>query len=176
MQKNIIKTVRNFKLALVALFVMLNASAFAMAQDTTTTLKAETTASGEAKRILANMPSQTSSNTKTIASRDSAADRKLRGQMARAEAALKAIANNTSPAREATLIAKFNRAIKDLKALPGGQPTAAGTHHCDQQYEICMELCKETGANCKLCVLGNEGCYLTRLAIEMNKNPLDPTP
>jgi hypothetical protein len=69
----------------------------------------------------------------------------------------------------------LDRSVKALKALPQ-QPTAGGLSECDSSYDRCMELCKETGGNCKLCALSNNLCYLTKLMIEWTKDPLDPTP
>jgi hypothetical protein len=170
MKKNAVKFRTNFKLASAILFVALigvaalNAGAFAVAQARPTRI-AESKTSAEAKRILAGMGSPDFKRIK---------DARMRDALSRAVAALKAVANNTSAAREAELVANFGRTIKALQAFP--QSTNADTRQCDDSYERCMELCKETGANCDICKLSNEGCYLTKLAAEATKNPNDPTP
>lgn len=172
MKKNVVKIVKNFKLASAVLFVALigvaalNVGSFAMAQTGPTRI-ADSKTSAEAKRILAGVGSRDFKRIK---------DARLRDGLSRAIAALKAVAKNTSEAREAELVANFDRSIKALQALPQPQPTAADTRQCDDSYERCMELCKLTGGNCNLCKLGNEGCYLTKLAAEATKNPNDPTP
>lgn len=128
--------------------------------------------------------SETSAGAKRVADKLTSYDlkrvkkSKLRDSWLRAFDALKAVAKNTSPSREAALIADFDRAIKSLKSLP--QPAAADTRQCDAHYERCIELCKEAGGNygkdCKLCGIEQNGCYLTKLAMEMTKDPNDPTP
>jgi len=165
------ETAKNFKSALLILLVVLGgghalgARAFAQTQTAPTALKAELKSSTEAKRVLAD-----------IGSRDfkRAKDARLRAAANRALDALKAVAKNTSPEREAILLDKFDRTMKDLKSL--SKPTAADTRECDAHYERCLEICKEIGSNCKLCGIEQNGCYLTKLSIEMTKDPNDPTP
>jgi hypothetical protein len=171
MQKSIINITKHFKPASLILFLALvgaqtiNVGAFVKTQDASTTLKAELKSSAEAKRALSNIGTQDFKRVK---------DARLRNASTRALAALKAIANNTSQAREATLAANFARSIKTLKTL--AQPNSTSIEECDKGYERCIELCKETGGNCDLCGISQNGCYLTKLAIEMTKNPNDPTP
>jgi hypothetical protein len=166
---NLFKTAKDFKTTLLILLVALTGlqspGASATAQTAPTALKAELKTSTEAKRVLDN-----------IGSRDfkRVGDARLRAAATRAVEALKAIARNTSEAREAALIAKFDRTIKDLKSL--AKSTAADTRECDAHYTRCIEICKEIGSNCKLCGIEQNGCYLTKLSIEMTKNPDDPTP
>ena len=166
-----IKSIGRFKLASFILFAALsggqalNAGALAKTQAASSTLKADLKSSAEAKRALSDIGSRDFKRVK---------DAKLRAAASRALAALKAIANNTSKAREATLAAQFDRSVKTLKAL--AQPGSMNIEECDKGYERCIELCKETGGNCDLCGISQNGCYLTKLAIEMTKNPQDPTP
>ncbi|HEY9404541.1 MAG TPA: hypothetical protein VIQ24_17925 [Pyrinomonadaceae bacterium] len=171
MQKSIIKITNHFKLASIILFVaviggnMLDAGALAQRQAAPSTFKAELKSSAEAKRALSGIDSRDFKRIK---------DARLREASSRALAALKAIANNNSAAREATLAANFARSIKTLKTL--AQPNSTAIEECDKGYERCIELCKETGGNCDLCGISQNGCYLNKLAIEMTKNPDDPTP
>jgi hypothetical protein len=171
MEKNNGKFAKHFKLASIILFVALvggqtlNTGALAQTQAGPSAIKAELKSSAEAKRALANMGTRDFKRVK---------DAKLRDASSRSLAALKAIANNTSRAREATLVANFARSIKNLKTL--AQPNSTSIEECDKGYERCIELCKETGGNCDLCGISQNGCYLTKLAIEMTKDPLDPTP
>lgn len=171
MQKHMVTIVKNFNLPLVVLFVALigvqtlNTGGSAMAQ-TASARKADLESSVKAKCILAGLGSRDFKRVK---------DARMRDAGGRALAALRAIADNTSKTREAALADDFERTIKDLKALPG-QPTAADTRECDQYYELCMEICKEIGSDCKLCGIGQNGCYLTKLVAEATKLPNDPTP
>jgi hypothetical protein len=171
MLENIVKITKHFKLVSLILFVavvggeMLDAGALAQTQAASSTIKAELKSSAEAKRALSNIGTRNFKRVK---------DARLRDASSRALAALKAIANNTSTAREATLVANFARSIKTLKGL--AQPGATSIEECDKGYERCIELCKETGGNCDLCGISQNGCYLNKLAIEMTKDPLDPTP
>lgn len=171
MQKSIFKITKHFKLASLILFVavaggnMLDAGTLAQTQAAPSTFKAELKSSAEAKRALS-----------VIGSRDfkRIKDARLREASSRALAALKAIANNKSAAREVMLAENFARSIKTLKTL--AQPNSTTFEECDKGYELCIELCKETGGNCDLCGISQNGCYLNKLAIEMTKNPDDPTP
>ena len=171
MRQNIDKFGRSLRLAPVILFALLvggqtlGGGALAQSQGATTTLKADLQSSAEAKRALSDIGSRDFKRVKNA---------KLRDASTRALAALKAIANNTSKAREATLAANFARSIKTLKSL--AQPNSTTIEECDKGYERCIELCKETGGNCDLCGISQNGCYLVKLAIEMTKNPDDPTP
>lgn len=172
MRKNTADIMNTFKLALVALFVALAGvqSPGASAQTPAgPTQLAASSASDEAKRVLGRLSSYDLKALKKSVARD---------RMLRAIDALQAVADNTSKRREPTLIAEFKRAVKSLRAVrpQGGGGTSADTRECDDSYTRCMELAKETGADPKICSLGNEGCYMTKLAIEMTKNPLDPTP
>lgn len=171
MPKNISTFAKHFKLASIILFValvggqVLDAGALAQTRAGSGTLKAELKSSAEAKRALSNIGTRDLKRVK---------DARLRDASSRALAALKAIASNNSAAREATLVANFARSIKTLKAL--AQPGSTNFEECDKGYELCIELCKETGGNCDLCGISQNGCYLNKLAIEMTKNPDDPTP
>lgn len=168
---NLLETAQNFKSALLILLVALvgmqtpAGEGFARTQTAQTTLSAELKSSTEAKRLLADIGARDFKRTK---------DARLRAAAGRALDALKAVAKNTSKGREAALLAKFDRTIKDLKSL--SKPTAADTRECDAHYTRCIELCKETGGNCELCGIEQNGCYLTKLSIEMTKDPNDPTP
>lgn len=169
MQKIIVNIAKHFKLASIILLValvggqMFNAGALAQTQAASSTLKAELKSSAEAKRALSNMGSR---NFKGVR------DARLRDASSRAHAALKAIAGNTSKAREATLLANFARSIKTLKGL--AQPGSSSFEACDNDYERCIEICKEIGSDCNLCELGINGCYLNKLTMEMSKDPLEP--
>jgi hypothetical protein len=170
MQQSIFKIKKHYKPASFVLFLALvgglalNVGAFVNAQVASTTLKAELKSSAEAKRALADIGTRDFKRVKNA---------KVRDASTRALAALKAVANNTSKAREATLIANFARSIKTLKGL--AQPGSSNFESCDNDYERCIEICKEIGSDCNLCELGINGCYLNRLAMEASKNPNDPT-
>ena len=170
MQESIFKIKKHYKPASLILFLalvgglMLNVGAFVNAQVASTTLKADLKSSTEAKRVLADIGTRDLKRVK---------NGKLREASTRALAALKAIANNTSKAREATLVANFGRSIKTLKGL--AQPGSSNFESCDNDYERCIEICKEIGSDCNLCEIGINGCYLNRLTMEASKNPNDPT-
>ncbi|HEY0101818.1 MAG TPA: hypothetical protein VGB76_23025 [Pyrinomonadaceae bacterium] len=163
-------TAKNFRTMLFILLIALTGiqtpgvDAFAQRQTAPTALSAELKSSTEAKRVLANIGSR---DFKRIR------DARLRAATSRAVDALKAVARNTSAAREAALVVKFNRTVKDLKSL--AKPSTE-FQECDNQYNLCIEICKEIGSDCDLCGFGQYGCYLNKLAIEMTKDPLDPTP
>ena len=171
MQKSMSKIVKRFKPAAFILFVALvgaqslDAGARAQTQAAANTVRAELPSSAEAKRALSDIGSRDFKRVKNS---------RLRDASTRSLAALRALANNTSKAREATLVANFARSVKTLKGL--AQPGSTSIEECDKGYERCIELCKETGGNCDLCGISQNGCYLTKLAIEMTKNPNDPTP
>ena len=170
MKKSITKITKHSKLASFILFLVLiggltlNVGAFVNPQVASTTVKAELKSSAEAKRVLADIGTRDFKRVKNA---------KLRDASTRALAALKAIANNTSKAREATLVANFARSIKTLKGL--AQPGSTHFEACDNDYERCIEICKEIGSDCNLCDLGINGCYLNKLMMEASKNPDDPT-
>lgn len=161
MRNKLFSIVRHFKLTLLVLFVALvaaqtsGASGVGAAQ-TAPARKAELESAATAKRALAELGTKDFARVK---------DARLRVAALRAVTTLKAVANNTSRSREATLVAQLDRSILNLKALP--QPAGMSLQACDKSYETCMELCKETGGDCKLCGIGQNGCYLVRLAIEM---------
>ena len=161
MRNKLFSIVRHFKPALLVLFVALVAAQTSgagagVAAQTAPARKAELETAAAAKRALAELGTRDFGRVK---------DARMRAAGLRAVAALKAVANNTSRAREAALVAQFDRSILNLKALP--QPAGLGLQECDKSYETCIELCKRTGGDCKLCGIGQNGCYLVRLAIEM---------
>ena len=174
MRKNTVNVVSYFKPALAALCVALavaqtpGAGASAGAQAGPAQVAGLRT-SAAAKRTLDDLGTRDFKRVK---------DARMREGLSRAVAALRALAKNSSEAREAALITTFERTIKNLKSLP--QPASADTRQCDAHYERCIELCKEAGGNygtdCKLCGIEQNGCYLTKLAMEMTKDPRDPTP
>jgi hypothetical protein len=157
-RSNLFIIVKHFKPALLVLFIVLagaqtpGAEGYGVAQ-TAPARRAELETSAAAKRALADLGSKDLRRAK---------DARLRTASLRAVAALKAIADNTSKAREAALVANLDRAILTLKALP--QPPSMSMQACDSSYKTCMELCKETGGDCKLCGIGQNGCYLNELA------------
>ena len=157
MRNNLFAIARHFKPALLVLSVALvaaqtsGASGVGAAQ---TARRAELETASAAKRALAELGSNDFAR---------ATDARMRSAALRAVAALKAVANNRSKAREATLVAQLDRSILNLKALP--QPAAMGLQECDSSYSTCIELCKETGGDCKLCGIAQNGCYLLKLAI-----------
>jgi hypothetical protein len=171
MPKNIGKFAKHFKFAPLILFVALvggqtfNTGARSQTQDAPANLRGELKSSSEAKRALSNIGTRDFKRIKNA---------KLRDASTRALAALKAIAGNTSRAREATLVANFARSVKTLKGL--AQPGATNFESCDNDYERCIEICKEIGSDCNLCDLGLNGCYLNKLTMEASKDPNDPTP
>ncbi len=149
---------RIFNLALVGLFLALTGAweAGVFAQTPTPTPPKTWDWAAESRRAV-----------DTIGAKDfkRAKDRKLRDAGTRALAALKKIAKNTSKAREAALVADFDRAMQALKlVLPATK--SGGLQTCDRQYEICMELCKETGGDCSLCSKANNVCYIMTLTME----------
>jgi hypothetical protein len=170
MSKNISGIAKHFKLTSFILFVALagghtlNAGAPAQTRAGSGVLKAELKSSAEAKRALSNIGKRDFKRVK---------DARLRNATVRALADLKAIANNTSTKREATLVANLARSIKTLKGL--AQPGFTNFEACDNDYERCIEICKEIGSDCNLCDLGINGCYLNKLTLEMSKDPNDPT-
>jgi hypothetical protein len=171
MQKNIVKIAKHLRLASLILFVALvggqtlDAEAYAQKQAAPAKVKADLKSSAEAKRVLSEIGARDFKRVK---------DARLRVAASRALAALKAIAANNSTAREATLIANFARSIKTLKGL--AQPGTSNFESCDNDYERCIEICKEIGSDCNLCELGINGCYLNKLTMEASKDPNDPTP
>ena len=108
MQKHIEKI---FNLALVVLFLALtgawDAGAFAQTQTPTAT-KTELESAAEPKRALETIGSQDFKRPKIA---------KLRDAAIRALAALKKLAKNTSKAREAALVADFDRTMEALKLV-----------------------------------------------------------
>ena len=88
-------------------------------------------------------------------------DAKKRSAAQRSYNALKAIAENTSKAREAGLVASFNRSIGVLKAWP--PPRNANFEACDRNYEFCKENC-QTNFTCEFCQIVNGDCYLLQWA------------
>ena len=171
MPENISTFAKHFKFASLILFVALvcgqtlDAGAHAQTRAGSGVLKAELKSSAEAKRALSNIGTRDFKRVK---------DARLRDASSRALADLKAIANNTSTEREATLVANFARSIKTLKGL--AQSGSTNFESCDNDYERCIEICKEIGSDCNLCELGINGCYLNKLTLEASKNPDDPTP
>ncbi len=168
MKRNIIKIMKNYKLALVALLVALviqaaSASAFVAAQ-TTSVENNELKSARSAKRALTRVDERKIGKIK---------DDRMRSAMQRSYAALKAVANNKSTTLEAKLVAEFDKTIKALKAFP--QPDPTNFEACDNQYEICIEICKEIGG-CDMCGILQNECYYVRLAALWTKDPLDPTP
>ena len=161
MRNKLFSMVRHYKPALLVLFVALVAAQVSGASgvgaaQTAPARKAQLETAAAAKRALTELGSNDFARVK---------DARMRAAGLRAVAALKALANNNSRAREATLVAQLDRSVLNLKALP--QPAGLSLQECDKSYETCMELCKETGGDCKLCGIGQNGCYLVRLAIEM---------
>lgn len=153
MQKNIFKIVKSYKLALIVLVVALigvqTLNAGAVGIPRTVPEQCELESSGVAKRSLAKLGSKDPNRIK---------DARARAAAQRSFTALKAVASNTTKAREASLIASFNRTIMDLKALPPHKNPVV--EKCDNQYELCIEICKEIGSNCDLCSIGQNSCYL----------------
>lgn len=172
MQKNIVKIAKHLRPASLILFVALvvggqtlNVAAYTQTQAASATVRADLKSSAEAKRVLSEIGARDFKRVK---------DARLRVAATRALAALKAIAGNNSTAREATLVANFARSIKTLKGL--AQPGTSNFESCDNDYERCIEICKEIGSDCNLCELGINGCYLNKLTMEASKDPNDPTP
>ena len=160
MRNNLFSLAKHFKPALLVLFVAFVAAHTSVAggagaPQTAPVRKAELETAAAAKRTLAELGSNDFARVK---------DSRMRAAGLRAVAALKAVANNNSRAREAALVAQFDRSIRNLKALP--QPAGLSLQMCDQYFDTCKEACKESG-DCKQCDLGVNGCYLVRLAIEM---------
>ncbi len=165
---NFLKIVKSLRVASLMLLVMLvgaqtlDARSYGRPQTAAPVQKTELASATEARRALDNLGTQDFKGVR---------DARLRAASQRALAALKALAANKSNAREASLVANFDRTIKNLKALP--QPANMSPHMCDASYERCIELCKETGGNCNLCGIAQNGCYLGILsaAIVNEHNP-----
>ncbi|HEX8354715.1 MAG TPA: hypothetical protein VF611_17540, partial [Pyrinomonadaceae bacterium] len=120
---------KHFRPALLVMFVALvgaQASGAGVngAPQTAPPPKAGLATAAEAKRALAELGTRDFARVR---------DARMRTASLRAVAALRAVANNTSRAREATLIAQLDRAIRNLKALP--QPAGLGLQECDKSYE-----------------------------------------
>ena len=162
--KNISRIASNLKAALLILMVVmvglqtLGTAAYARTQ-TAPARKGELASATEAKRILAKLGAENFSKAK---------DPKVRLESRKALGIFKAMAANTTKAREATLIAQLNRSIANLKALP--QPRGITPQACDSVYERCIELCKEGAGNCDLCGIAQNGCYLNELAAAIGKD------
>jgi hypothetical protein len=156
---NLVKISKNFKTALLVLLVVLiagqtfNAGAFAIARTVAPRQRAELESAAEAKRGLAGINARNFEKFKNP---------RERRALQRSYDALKAIANNTSKAREAALMAKFDKTIGELKALT---PTAASYAQCDDSYRRCREICNKNGNTCDLCNMVNGLCYLTQWSI-----------
>jgi hypothetical protein len=159
-RNNLFSIAKHFKPALLVVFVALvaaqtsGASGFGTPQ-TAPARTAELETAAAAKRALAEIGSNDFARVK---------DARMRAAGLRAVAALKAVAKNTSRAREAALVTQFDRSIRNLKALP--QPAGLSLQMCDKDYDTCKELCKTTG-DCKQCDWGINLCYLVRLSIDM---------
>jgi hypothetical protein len=164
MKQILVKIIKNYKTAFVFLLVICGMQTLGVNAQTALARGADLESSTVAKRTLVGIDSRKFVKIK---------DARMQKAVQQSYNALKAVANNKSKAREAGLMADFDRTIKDLKALP--QPTGGGLQECDNSYALCIELCGETGFDCKLCGIGQNGCYLTKLAIEMTKDPNDPT-
>jgi hypothetical protein len=146
--------VTNFKTTLLILLVVLfgvqtlNAKGGRRPQGPTA-MKADLETSTEAKRVLAGVGSQDLGRIKNP---------RMRAEALKALGIFKAIAANTSKAREAGLVAQLDRSIQALKHLP--QPAGMGLHACEASYARCIELCKEGAGSCKLCNMLLDGCYM----------------
>jgi hypothetical protein len=152
------KIVKKFKPALLILVVALvgvqplTAKSFGSAKSASTR-KAELASATEAKRALAQLGSEDFSKVR---------DPKMRLESRQALGILKAIASNTSKAREKDLAAKFKTSILKLKGMP--QPQHMSLEQCDASYERCIEACKNGSIDCDLCGIAQNGCYLVKLA------------
>lgn len=157
MQQNIVNIVKNFKRALVVLFVALiigvqMPGAFAMTQTAAApTRLAALESSTQAKRAMETLKTINYSRIK---------DARQREAVRRAVNAVRALAANTSSAREAGLIAKLDLAANGLKPR-GDHPTGAGQKCIDDANE-----CDKNGFY--LCNLGLMMC-LTAEYNELNK-------
>lgn len=164
MKQILVKIIKNYKTAFVLFFVIVGMQMIGVNAQTAPARNADLESSIVAKHILVGIDSRD-----FVKIQDANAQKAVQ----QSYSALKAVANNKSKAREAGLMADFDRTIKDLKTLP--QPTAGGLQECDNSYTLCKELCVETGYDCKLCGISQNGCYLTKLASEAAKGPNDPT-
>jgi hypothetical protein len=159
---NFIKAGKNFKLALVAVLLAF-VGVLATGTSYTRSFAAIQTAGGAqasgeqktavaaAKRGVAEIDPRSFAKIK---------DARKRSMAQRSYNALKAIADNTSKPREASLIANFNRTIGVLKAAP---PKTATFEACDRGYEFCKENCA-TDFSCEFCQIVNGDCYLVQWA------------
>lgn len=170
--KNFNRAERNFKLALVAVLLAF-VGALATGMSHTRSFAAPQTAggtqaSGEQKTAVA-------AARRGVAALDPRSFAKIRDAKKRSAAqrsynALKAIAENTSKAREAALIANFNRTIGVLKASP---PKNASFEACDKNYDFCKESCA-TDFSCEFCQIVNGDCYLNQWAAFYSKEDALP--
>ena len=160
MKKTMVNALRNLRPILFILFLALvgaqssGAGGHTVAQ-TAPARPAQVDINAEAKRALDKIGSRDFKRVK---------DARLRAAGAHALDALKKLARNTSKAREAALLAEFNRSVDALKAAAPG-PKTASLDACDHSYETCKELCKNGGA-CQ-CEALNNLCYMTNLMIEL---------
>ncbi len=158
MQQNIFNIVKKFKMAVVVLFVALvgvqmsGVSAFARTQTAAPTQVATLESSTQAKRAMETLKTINYSRIK---------DARQREAVRRAVNAVKALAANTSPAREAGLIAKLKLAANGLKPRNNDHPTGAGQKCIDEAID-----CDKNGFI--MCDLGLTMC-LTAEYNEMNK-------
>ncbi len=160
MNQIFVKMLKNYKPAFFILFVILGMQTLGATAQTAPARLAQPEPATEAKRVLTGIEARNFARIK---------DARMRKAIQQSYKALKAIADNKSKDREARLMDEFERTVKDLKAMPQGG--GANLQECDDAYARCMEICKEIGSNCKLCGIGQNGCYLNKLAIEMTKNP-----
>lgn len=164
---NVTRITRRVKLACALLLAMFSAQtsfihSFA-APQARPAQTGELKSAAEAKRALARLGTANFARIKDARKREAAQ---------KAYDAIKALANNTSSEREATLAANLEQATLAIKAFP--RPKNASFQQCEGSYNTCMELCKETGGNCKYCAISNNMCYDIALVLEW-LNEQDPT-
>src|SRR5581483_4025979 len=94
-------------------------------------------------------------------------DARLRDAVQQTHNALKAVADNTSTAREATLVGDFKRNLNNLKAV--GKKAIPFAEECNWEYDKCVEACKNDGI-CLDCAGKEYFCYITKLAATIPGN------
>jgi len=134
---------KSIKLTFLTLLVALagwqasNANSFA-APQAAPTQTAPPKSAANAKRILASIGPRDFNKVK---------DARLRDAMQRTHTSLQAVADNTSTAREATLVATFKQNLNNLKAV--GKKAIPFAEKCNYEYDNCMESCK--AGLCDIC-------------------------
>jgi type II secretory pathway component PulJ len=133
---------------LLAVLVLLVTALTGYAQRTSSTSMSKLQSAIQAKRMLAQMD-----RTKLTRIEDA----KLRAELLEGYDALKAVAENTSQARETVLLAKVHRVALKLKAKAEEPKTAfVSLNECNKRLSDCLEL----GTPPNICGLNDDMCIM----------------